>query len=81
MAVYYGIAINLGDISKRIGTVDVSKSQKLPYLKDLLDELRKRLLEIEKEIFGSRIIAQETLKAGDTPYPRLTPRPWEATVT
>ena len=77
MAVYYGIATNLGDISKRIGTVNVSKGTKLPYLKDLLDELRKRLLEIEKEIFGSRIIAHETLKAGDTPYPRLTPRPWE----
>jgi hypothetical protein len=80
LGVYYSIATKLGQESKRIGTVDVSKTTKLPFLKDLLDEFRKRLLELEKELFNSKIIAKETLKAGDTPYPRSTPRPWEAEV-
>lgn len=50
---YYGISLHYGTREKTIGDIRIRNEVKLPYLDNLLDNLKGKLDDMEREIFGA----------------------------
>lgn len=63
---YYGISYNYGTITKTIGDVTVSKTTKLPYIDELLKNLKKDLESTEEAIFGGTNLSKGFIKGSNS---------------
>lgn len=72
-AVYLAISGKSGSVSKKLGNMLIEKRYKIPFLKDMLSELKKKLGPFDKQLTGVKVVGRSVLKAGKTPYP-LTQR-------
>lgn len=69
-AVYLAISGKAGSVSKRLGSMEVSKSIKIPFLRDMLDELKGKIEPFEKQLLGIKVVGKGFQKSGRiSPYP------------
>lgn len=54
---YYGISLRYGSVRKEIGDISIEKNTKLPYLDNLLDDLKKKFDDADEKIRGVDIVA------------------------
>lgn len=57
MARYYGISFHYGSEHKEVGDINVERNVKLPYLDDLLDNLKDKWQDADDKIRGINIVA------------------------
>lgn len=68
-AIYLAISGKAGSISKRLGNLTIEKTIKIPFLKDMLEELKNKLKEWEDMLRGMGKTGIKAKKAGKTNYP------------
>lgn len=57
MARYYGISYRYGSVRKQVGDISIEKSVKLPYIDNLIDNLKDQYEEADNVIRGFNIVA------------------------
>lgn len=57
MARYYGISYRYGSVRKQVGDISIEKSVKLPYVDNLIDNLKDQYEEADNVIRGFNIVA------------------------
>ena len=65
---YYAVSGKYGTISKQIGTIEIEKTTKLPYIETMLKRFQDKLKELEDQLNDGTDTVYSFVKAGDTDY-------------
>ena len=65
---YYAVSGKYGTITKQIGTIEIEKATKLPYIETMLKRFQGELQELENQLNDGTNTVVSFVKAGDTSY-------------
>ena len=65
---YYAVSGKYGTITKQIGTIEIEKTTKLPYIETMLKRFQGELQELENQLNDGTNTVVSFVKAGDTSY-------------
>lgn len=73
-SIYLTISGNLGGNKKLLRNISIEKTVKLPYISDMISELKRNFREYDEILSGGKVSVASFVKAGDSPYPITTGR-------
>lgn len=68
-AIYLAISGKFGSVSKKLGAMTIDRKYRIPFLKDMLDELKDKLKPFEDKLMGVKVAGTPARKAGGNDYP------------